>query len=408
MPIQGGRSFDIIRQVTGNVINIFNKRPMICTAPCDGMVLRMHYQWTFWCMLGSFSAIWFSWFHRDVILCASHYNADTQVRMDYVNICLSYPFLQGDNGTRRYILFYRWVHWVLLITAALYYIPHKISKTAENSKLKKLFEDLSIAAHRYDGHSEKEQVDRTARYFSTNLHTHNGLFFKYLICNFLALIVDVITFRFFDFVFQGRFLKYGIMTYPFSRNVEDFDDYMSQTFPPFVRCELGETYQLTNKRHEILGCHLTVMELYEKIFFVLWIWLIFLTCMTLLYICYLFFLWLPWFRLLILRIAKPYTAYGKGTIKETIIDSISNCKIGDVYLLYRLRQHFSHASYLDLLRRLADPSITKLDSITIDHNPKNQDLRQRNKNPVKSPSKFQDIFSKPESRFLPNSSILVE
>lgn len=412
IPGQSGRSFDIIRQLVGNVVNIFNKRPAICTAPCDGMVLRMHYQWTFWALLGSFSAIWYSWFHRDVITCASHYNAETQVRLDYINICLSYPFLQESNGQRRYILYYRWIHWVLLLTAAFYYIPRKVSKTSENAKVKKLFEDLAMSAHRYD-QIEKEQVDRTARYFIFNLKTHNGLFFKYLTCNVMALIIDVLAFHFFDFVFQGRFMKYVMRTYPFNRNVEQFDDYMSQTFPPFVLCELGVTYQLTNKRHETLGCHLTVMELYEKLFFVLWIWLILLTVLTIIYIIYLFFFWVPWARLLILRISKPIKAKNQK-IRNTICDSIVNCKIGDVYLLYRLRQHFSHARYYELLTRIADPNYTKLllDSVSVDHhNPKGgggQDLRQR-KAQMKAPGKFQEpMFSKPEGRFLPNSSILVE
>ena len=51
-------------------------------------------------------------YHRDVITCVSHFNAETQVRLDYINICLSYPYVEGEEGEpRRYILFYRWISW---------------------------------------------------------------------------------------------------------------------------------------------------------------------------------------------------------------------------------------------------------------------------------------------------------
>ncbi|XP_047741117.1 uncharacterized protein LOC108665311 [Hyalella azteca] len=401
MPGQGGRSFDIIRQIVGNVVNIFNKRPTVCTAPCDGMVLKMHYQWTFWVMLGGFSAIWYSWFHRDVITCASHFNAETQVRLDYINICLSYPYIEVGSD-RRYLLFYRWIHWVLLILGALYYIPRKISKNAENPKVKKLFEDLAVGVHRYDNY-EREMVDRAARYMAFNIKTHNALFYKYLSCNVIALAIDLFAFHFLDYVFQNRFLKLGFQSYPFNRDPKTFTDYMSQTFPPFADCELGVESQLVNKRTEKLGCHLTVMELYEKIFLALWLWLILLTILTSLYIVYLFFFWSPWARLHILRVSKPVNA--KDTVRNTVVSVLQNCKIGDIYLLYRLRQHFSHARYYDLLTKLSDPDFLRmfLDNVSIDHKGGGQqDLRHRNKAPmIKSPGKY-DLYTKP------NKGILVE
>ncbi|KAK4291176.1 hypothetical protein Pmani_035971 [Petrolisthes manimaculis] len=418
MPGQSGRSFDIIRQIVGNVVNIFNKRASPCTAPCDGMVLKMHYQWTFWVLLGGFSAIWYSWYHRDVITCASHFNAETQVRLDYINICLSYPFVggggedaeEGDEGPRRYLLFYRWIHWALLLLAAFYYIPRKLSKTSENSKVKKLLEDLAVNAHRYDG-LERELVDRTAKYIAFNLKTHDGLYYKYVTCNVVALVVDLFAFIFLDFVFQGRFWTYGFQAFPFNRDPQHFTDYMSEMFPPFANCELHNEVQLTNKRIERLGCHLTVMELYEKIFLVLWLWLIVLTAITCGYLVFLSLLKVPGVRLLMLRVAKPVSA--KDTIRNTICSVVSTCKIGDVYILYRLKQHFSHACYYELLTKLSDIDVM-LDTVAIDHHHGNNkggapDLRQRKNNP-KSPGKFQDVlFCTPgEGGYLPNSSILVE
>ena len=386
MSSQGGRSFDIIRQIAGNVVNIFNKRQSVCTAPCDGWILKMHYQWTFWVFMGGFSAIWYSWFHRDVIQCVSHFSAETQVRLDYMNICLSYPFVRQEDGTKRYLLFYRWVHWVFLLIAGLYYIPRKMSKTSDNPKVKKLFEDLAITLHRYDN-VEKENMERAARYVVSNLKTHNGLYYKYLICNVIALAIDIFCFHFLDFVFQGRFMRYGFNAYPFYRDPRQFSDTMSRTFPPFAKCTLHKNVQLVDERTEEFGCHLTVMELYEKIFLFVWFWLIVLMVITSIYIIYLFLLWISFVRLHILRISKPVQA--TDSVRSVVCSVISNCKIGDIYLLYRLRQFFSHARFFDLLTKLADRDYMQavLDNVKIDlpGNRGNQDARQRKPN-MKQPN----------------------
>ena len=403
MPGQGGRSFDIIRQIAGNVINIFNKRPSICTPPCDGVVLQMHYKWTFWILLGGFSAIWYSWFHRDVITCVSHYNADTQVRLDYINICLSYPYVtEGDE--KKYLLFYRWIHWVLLVLAGIYYIPRKISKNGENPKIKKLFEDLAGGVHRYDNY-EKEMVERAARYVTANLRTHDNIFYKYIFCNIIALIIDIFTMCILDYLFQYRFVSLGYRAFPFNRDPRNFTDYLSQTFPPFADCQLTETTELTNKRTEKLGCHLTVMELYEKLFLALWLWLIVLILITICYLIYLTFFWNFKARLFILKVAKP-SNYKSCSIRGTIQDAIEKCRIGDVYLMYRLRKHFSHAKFLELMLKLADAKYSNeyLTSVSIESvNKVNQaDLKYRRNQMKNTPNKYND------SMYKPNKGILVE
>jgi len=357
MAIVGHGGTDIIRQLVGNVVNIFKKKRAPCTSPCDGFVLKMHYQWTFWLLLAGFSFVWYSWYYRDVITCVNHFNSETQVRLDYINVCLSYIFVQEPGEPRRYLLFYRWIHWTLLVLAMFYYMPRKFSKNSENPKVKKLLEDLAVHSARYD-HAEKELVDRAARYIALNLNTHNGIYFKFLGCNFVALFVDIFCFQALDFVFQGRFINYGWMAYPYDRDPVNFSDYMSKTFPPFARCELDIHNKLVAKRTENLGCHLTVMELYEKVFLIIWVWLIVLTTVTCAYIIFLGFMWLPYFRLMILKVAKPPNAI--ETVSDTIMTGLANCKIGDVYLLYRFKQHMSHSRFYELLTRLDDTDMVKM------------------------------------------------
>ena len=161
------------------------------------------------------------------------------------------------------------------------------------------------------------------------------------------------------------------------------------------------------------------MELYEKIFLIIWVWLIVLTAMTAAYILFLMLLWIPQVRFLALRVAKPIHA--TDNTRTVIYNVVKNCKVGDVYLLYRLKQHFSHAHYYSLLTRLADPEFFRMifphiqiDQLRPRKGSRDTDLRQRSgkgsNNNLKATSKLQSsLYSIPgEGGYMPNSSILVE
>ncbi|KAG7166094.1 innexin inx2-like [Homarus americanus] len=353
MPAIGAGNADI-RSICGIVLNVIkSKVNHICSATCDGLVLRMHYRWTFFLLLGTFLTVWYSWYHREIITCVSHFNADAQVRLDYLNICLSYPFIV-EKGEKRYLLFYRWIAWAFSFLASVYYIPRKVSKNLDNAKCKKLLEDLAANAHRYD-QAERELVDRAAGYMIFNIKTHNGLYWKFLTVNIIALLVDIFAMQFLDFLLQGRFIQYGYNSYPFSRDPHNFTDYMSKTFPPFASCEIAKQHQLLSKRTEMFGCHLTIMELYEKLFLGLWVWIITLTFVTCCYIIFLFLMWLPYVQVYLLRVAKPVHASDK--VRGVVHAVTQNCKIGDIYLLYRLKGHLSHVRFYELMVRLSDPNL---------------------------------------------------
>ncbi|XP_045126673.1 LOW QUALITY PROTEIN: innexin shaking-B-like [Portunus trituberculatus] len=353
---QGGGKENLldVRRMIESVLGVVKSHATKASvAPCDGLVLRMHYRWTFWALLAGFLAIWHSWYHKHTITCVSHFNAETPVKEEYVNVCLSYPYL-AEEGGRRYILFYRWVHWSFLVLTIIFYLPRKVSKSFENMKCKKVLEDLYKGAETYD-EKEAEIVEKAHRYMCYNIRTHNGLYWKYLVVNVMALFIDIMAMVFLDFVLQGRFIWYGYMSHPFARDPQKFTDYMSQTFPPFVWCELSPDNQLVSRRTEKFGCHLTVMELYEKVFLGLWLWLILLILITSCYIIFLLSLLLPCVRLLLLRFSKPRHISTKVTQLSRNVLKVS--KIGDVFMLYRLRQQMSHAMFYEVVIKLTTPGV---------------------------------------------------
>ncbi|XP_018007541.1 innexin inx2 [Hyalella azteca] len=345
------RSFNLLQQFSQLVTGAFSSNPVTHTSPSDGRILRMHYQWTLWLLLTGFACVYYNWFTRDIIVCVSHYNADVQVRLDYLNICTSYPYILDEAGKVVTLLFYRYVHWVLLLLGALYYIPRRLSKDHENVKLKRLFEYLNANGHQYEG-AEKQLVDATAKYMVVNMKTHDSLFMKYWIWNVVSLGIDVFTFYFLDWLLLGKFSALGYASYPYYRDGEYQLDYISKTFPPFVECTIGMSHELSNKRVEKYGCHLTAMEIYEKVFFVLWFWLIILMVLTSVYTVFLGLFYNAKTRNLILRFSKPMNA---TVSSRKAIDNLSRyCKAGDYFILYKLRQHFAHKDFFELLRRICD------------------------------------------------------
>lgn len=348
---QGDKNLNLldIRYLLETVVRgVHTQVNKVTTGPLDGLPLYLHYRCTVWAMFGGFLAVFHSWYHKDNIVCVSHFNAETTVREEYVNVCLSYPFLQLD-GKRRYILFYRWVHWSFLLLAVLFYLPRKVSKNLDNARCKKLLEDLNKEAATYE-EEESKVVDKVYRYMVFNIRTHDDVYLKYILVNAIAVGVDICTFVFLNFVLQGRFILYGYRSFPFDRDPENFTDFMSQTFPPFVSCELTVANQLVNRRTEMFGCHLIFMELYEKIFMGLWLWLIVIMSLTICQIIFLLLLQVPSVRLLLLRFSKPVHATTKRSL---VIENVArNSRVGDVYVLYRLGQYLSHARFWDVMVRL--------------------------------------------------------
>ncbi|CAL4111110.1 unnamed protein product [Meganyctiphanes norvegica] len=356
----GTRTVDIrnaIKYVFGAFSNRVNQ---VCSGTCDGFVLKMHYRVTSLSFFALFLSTWYLWYHREVITCVSQFNAAVnQTRLDYLNICLSYPYVEeGEN--KRFILYYRWINFVALLLAGVYYIPRKVSKQLDNPKTKSLVETLCQHSPK-TGDIEKQVVTTALRYIVGNAKTHNGIYYKYLFVNLVALIIDIVVFFFLDFIFIGRFMWLGIDSFPIKRDPENFSDYISQTFPPFAKCQINMAKMLTSGRIETFGCHLTFMELYEKIFIALWFWLVFLVTATAIYLLFLLTMHFQIVQRYIIRVEKP--ARGQHRVGDLMPNVFRNFRVGDIYLLYRIKQHVSHDQFYGILTNLSKPDLFTIKAV---------------------------------------------
>ena len=76
-------------------------------------------------------------------------------------------------------------------------------------------------------------------YLHNSKGSHMSLYWKNVTGASLALFVDFMAFYVLDYCLQGRFWSYGWKVLPFKRDTKYFTDYMSETFPPFVTCEVS-------------------------------------------------------------------------------------------------------------------------------------------------------------------------
>ncbi|KAK4328975.1 hypothetical protein Pmani_000643 [Petrolisthes manimaculis] len=329
--------------------------------PVDSAVLRLHYRMGVCLFLIAYQFTQGNWFLRESVHCVNLFNAETAVKPFHQNICLSYPFVCEDKmdfsrssergecpgDRRRYILFYRWIHFSFLVLAGLYYLPRMVAKKVDDPRLQKLIKDMAEGEKSYDGSSWKQDTEVMVNYMEKHLHTHSHIYFWFVFTHLLALTIDVATVYFFNFILQDQFLTLMYSAYPYQRNPQNFTDYLSSTFPPFVLCRLDKNILINNERVENLACHLLLMELYEKMFIVLWVWLAVVTvCTTLIIICQLLATLPPfwgWFLHLHSNSSK---------IRELKRKVLKLCDVGDLYVLYLLKKHRSDAQFVMFMSKL--------------------------------------------------------
>ena len=360
MTIAGANTGNIIQHIK-SIVNFAKNHRKSLPSGTDNLIIRLHYQYTFWLLVLIYSVVWNAWYNKDVLTCVNTFNADVQMRQDYLNICFTYLFVPQPNGDRRYLFFYRYIHWIMIGVGCLYYLPRKFSKHYDDQKVKKLINDIVGFTCKSDINAEKGMVERISKYMGFYLGSHNRLYFNNLICSILALAIDILSFHVIDYTLHGRFINYGVMSIPFKRDPMYYTDYMSQTFPPFVRCEISPMNKLSGKRTEVLGCHLTLMELYEKLFMILWFWMIFLTAATVCYIVFLCFFRHPYFRNYILRRgSKTLLAKEEGDLRDKVAVVVDSCNTGDVFFLYELKKYLAPHRFHMLMCHLAEPKLSEV------------------------------------------------
>ncbi|BAF45759.1 viral innexin-g1.1 [Ichnoviriform fugitivi] len=246
--------------------------------------------------------------------------------------------------TVRYYGYYSWVFLTLFLQAVFFYVPHYLWKAWESGRVKALSHEIGCLT--LDEDVVVKEAQRLSKYFFNNLHTHNGYFYKYFVCELLNMI-NIVGQIFFMNRFIGEgFQFYGI--YILSMNHDDVEKLIGQLFPMKTICTY-EKYSLTGRNDILEGiCLLTHNPLNEKIYGFLWFWMHFVALMTLLSLLYrIATLSSSSYRLHILRL---FSHIDDADMTQAAYKKL---QIGDWFLLLLLEKNVNAQVFKALLLRLA-------------------------------------------------------
>ena len=297
--------------------------------------------------------IFYNVFMTDIILCSDGFDkgaaSDKKIPFVYVNYCLSYPKLNDGS----FALFYKWVPWIISMCCFILYTPkiliNKFSCNFIACHLMKInnieneyyFYDRDLYKNKGNNNNNNNNNNNRDNSDNKNKKITNlldelitlrwnkckVLYYQCLFIHIYSLMLNIFLIFLLDFLLQGRFSFYAFNAFPFQRDAEYFSDKMSQTFYPFSDCIIP-TKRIMFGREERLKCHLTLMEYYEKVFFIIWLYLFILPIVTFIYILYLFSLFKNNYNSFLKHLLKIHLNYNLVLMSKNIIQKkIKHAKI---------------------------------------------------------------------------------
>jgi len=191
--------------------------------------------------------------------------------------------------------FYQWVPIVLVISAAIFYIPRHLWKMWDGGRMSLICSNMKEEA-RNDAENEK-RVTHLMNYFDRPLYNRNRRYvIQHLVCEGLNSIAVLSVWVLTDSFLGGRFnaygrhfntyLKHGMVT----DGPEDLPAWdvnpMDSVFPKVAKCDFHRIGASGTEEKVDVMCVLPLNVVNEKIFYVLWFWYILIALTSLLNLAY--------------------------------------------------------------------------------------------------------------------------
>jgi len=242
--------------------------------------------------------------------------------------------------------YYQWVPFVLFLQGCFFYIPHLMSKAWEGGKVRNIIAGLNRVNLLKEERNQKEQI--LANYIVESLHTHNFWALKMLLVEFLNLINVVAQIYFIDAFLGGEFSTYGMEVVRFlEADPEQRIDPMATVFPRVTKCSYFKYGPSgTVQTHDAI-CVLPVNIVNEKIYVLIWFWLIILSGLTVLSVMYhIFVLVTPPVTKMILRSRSMYQS-------DVPLEEVCQyMEMGDLKLLLILSKNMEPLVFGEFVREL--------------------------------------------------------
>ena len=223
----------------------------------------------------------------------------------------AYPGIApGSVADKRHVGYYQWVSLVLFLQAVMFAIPTLLWKRHSHKLIQTLIQNLNVQAPVSDPEQKSRELDRLAQYWADRRGTHGGLAFTYLACEALNL-ANVVGQLYLTNTFLGdnSFMSFGYKVIENSMQPpENRADPMNDVFPKMTKCDFWKYGKSGVIETFDTLCILPVNVINEKVYIVIWFWLICLSTLTSMYMVYLLaVIFLPNYRVqtILSKVAVP-------------------------------------------------------------------------------------------------------
>lgn len=340
----------------------FLKSENVCI---DNNVFKMHYKLTVIMLLGSSILVTSKQFFGEPIHCISHGEKNIDAINSFCWIFGTYTVknrLKGKIGKdmasfgvgpsvnksdEMHHLYYQWVCLVLLLQAALFYLPRYLWKVWEGGRLRILAADLVGPIIPETWTEERKNV--LVNYLSSDMYMHNFYAFRYAFCELLNCVNVIAQIFILDIFLDGGFRSYGATVasfYSMTSNQREYDP-MAKYFPKATKCLFYHYGSSGDLQSSDFLCILPLNVVNEKVFLVLWFWLLFLAFASIISVIYRLLLFMiPPFRTYLLMAQVRYIPkYHINTITK-------HFTIGDWFILHQLGKTVNPLVFKDLVLEL--------------------------------------------------------
>lgn len=255
-----------------------------------------------------------------------------------------------SRGESEYIrhAYYQWVPFVLFLQGLMFYFPHYLWKTFEAQRLSKITNGLRGRTLSLD--QRKDQCETLVKYIKETFHMNNAYALIYFICDLLNFINVVGQMYFINFFLGGVFMNYGTDVLRWSdADAESRTDPLIEVFPRLTKCTFYKYgHSGTLEKHDAM-CLLALNIINEKIYVMLWFWLIILAIMTACYLVYtLCVVLIPSFRTTMLE------RNAKTDYKDRVDILMKKADIGDWFVLFLLSKNLDSILFREFISQLSE------------------------------------------------------
>eukprot|EP00092_Neocalanus_flemingeri_P075251 GFUD01093199.1.p1 GENE.GFUD01093199.1~~GFUD01093199.1.p1 ORF type:complete len:449 (+),score=85.56 GFUD01093199.1:92-1348(+) len=258
-----------------------------------------------------------------------------------------HPGIETSDPTKNqkiYHIFYQWVGFIIFLQAILFYLPRHLWKTLEEGRIKFCTKDMKEMV--LDDDVRLKRVDRLNLDYSKFKGKNNHYAAKFFFCEIINLMNVIFQIFYINKFIGGKFLDYGSRILDYNKHIDTQTDPMDDVFPKMTKCQFnrhGPGGDINN--HDAL-CLLPLNIVNEKIYLVMWLWLITLAVASALAVIYRA-------TCVVVPGVRTYMLWGETSKWSHIADVCKDGHYGDWFLLRQISKNVDQETFDEFLTQLS-------------------------------------------------------